>query len=235
MISLPTAFARAASQLADPAILRVLVKSIAVTLAIFIAAGALLWSVLDRLLENYVAAVLPVDYSDAVSGFVTVALLVLGGWLLFRIIALAVIQFFADEIVLAVERRHYPGAHSQARDLAFCESLQQSLKGLGRALAANLLALPVALVLLVTGIGTVALFWLVNGWLLGRELQDMAWLRHRSALGEAQPLGGLTRFLLGGTVAALLAIPILNLIAPVLGAAAATHLVHSRLEPRPDA
>jgi uncharacterized protein involved in cysteine biosynthesis len=33
---------------------------------------------------------------------------------------------------------------------------------------------------------------------------------------------------LGGAVVALLTVPFVNLVAPVLGAAAATHLVHSR-------
>ena len=39
MTSLPAAFARAIGQLSDPAILRVLAKSIAVTLAIFLMLG----------------------------------------------------------------------------------------------------------------------------------------------------------------------------------------------------
>jgi uncharacterized protein involved in cysteine biosynthesis len=42
----------------------------------------------------------------------------------------------------------------------------------------------------------------------------------------------MTRFLLGGAIAALLAVPFANLLAPVLGAAAATHLVHLGLRAR---
>ncbi|ABC64637.1 EI24 domain-containing protein [Erythrobacter litoralis] len=230
MISLPTAFARAVGQLADPAIVRVLVKSVALTLLVFAALGVGLWAALEQALESYTTG-----FSAEIAALVSILLAVIGGWLLFRIVAIAVIQFFADEIVMAVEKRHYPGAHAVARDLTFAESLRESLKGLGRALGANLLALPVALILLVTGIGTVLLFWLVNAWLLGRELQDIAWLRHRARPEDAPPLTGLTRFLLGGTVAALFAVPFLNLLAPVIGAAAATHLVHDRKESLPDA
>lgn len=54
----------------------------------------------------------------------------------------------------------------------------------------------------------------------------MVWLRHRADKAELAPVSGLTRFLLGGIVAALLIVPFVNLLAPVLGAAAATHLVH---------
>jgi uncharacterized protein involved in cysteine biosynthesis len=39
-------------------------------------------------------------------------------------------------------------------------------------------------------------------------------------------LSGIDRALLGGAVAGLLTIPFVNLLAPLLGAAAATHLVH---------
>ena len=93
----------------------------------------------------------------------------------------------------------------------------------------TLFALPFALVLLVTGIGTPLLFWFVNALLLGRELTEMVALRH-SAHGktDATAVGGLTRFCLGGVVAALLAIPFVNLLAPVIGAASATHLFHGR-------
>ena len=235
MMSLPTAYARAAGQLTDPAIMKVLVKSIGATLAIFAVFGAGLWWLVDRATTTWLLPAMPDDYGPSVTAVVTLGILVIAGWLLFRIVAIAVIQFFADEIVVAVEARHYPGAHAVARDLSFQASLGESMKGLRRAIGWNLLALPVALVLLVTGVGTVLLFWVVNAWLLGRELQDIAWLRHRSRPEEAPPLTGLTRFLLGGAAAALFAIPLLNLLAPVLGAAAATHLVHNRKDPFSDA
>lgn len=225
MMSLPTALARATGQLTDPAILRVLVKSVLVTLVAFAALGVAAWAALDQSITQF-----SMDYSEEIAALIAAVLVIIGGWLLFRIVALAVVQFFADEIVMAVERRHYPGAHAIARDLTFQESLREGLKGLGRALAANLLALPVALMLLITGIGTVLLFWVVNAWLLGRELQDIAWLRHRAHPDENQPLSKLTRFLLGGAIAALFAVPFLNLLAPVIGTAAATHLVHNRKE-----
>ena len=75
-------------------------------------------------------------------------------------------------------------------------------------------------------------FWAVNAWLLGRELVDMVWLRHRPAPGAPAPVGKAERFLLGGAIAALFMVPFANLLAPVLGAAAATHLVHGRWQAR---
>ena len=223
MTSVPASLLRALGQLSDPAVLRVLVKSVAVTLLLFVAAAAAGWYALDRLLEAY-----RVPYASEAGPLIAFVLSVLGAWLLFRFVALAVLQFFADEIVKAVERRHYPAEAARARELPFREELANSLRGLARAVLVNLIALPFALALLVTGLGTAILFWAVNAWLLGRELQDMVWLRHAHAAGAKPPLSGGQRFFLGGAIAALLLIPFANLLAPVIGAASATHLIHRR-------
>lgn len=222
MTSVPSAFARALGQLGDRRVIGVLLKSMGVTLAIVAAIGIAVWQGAARLIEHYAAGY------GALGGVIGVLLAVIGGWLLFRIIALFVIQFFADEVVLAVEAQHYPAAAASARTLPIAEDARHAVSGLLRAVLVNLIALPIALLLLVTGVGTALLFWAVNAWLLGRELTDMVWLRHRASADAAPPLGGLTRFALGGIVAAMLLVPFVNLLAPVLGAAAATHLVHGR-------
>jgi uncharacterized protein involved in cysteine biosynthesis len=225
MTSLPTSLLRAAGQLTDPPVLRVIAKSVALTLAIFVALGIAGGYGLDAAFD---AAGFDQDYG--LSGLLAVVLAILGAWLLFRIVALAVLQFFADEIVQAVECKCYPEAAATARKLPLTEELRNSLRGALRALVANLAALPFAIALLFTGVGPALLFWAVNAWLLGRELTDMVWLRHRpSSSAKPAPVDPVERFLLGGVIAALLAVPFVNLLAPVLGAAAATHLVHRRL------
>ena len=216
---LPRAFALALGQLSDPAILRVLAKSLLATLAIFAALGIAAWQGLSAALASYAAG-----FAE-LSGLIAAVLTVIGGWLLFRIVALGVLQFFADDVVRAVERRHY-GAAAAVPDLPLSAELAASAKGLWRVIAVNAVVLPVALVLLVTGVGTALVLWAANAWLLGRELTEMVWLRHRQNRAELAPVSGLTRFVLGGIVAALLIVPFVNLLAPVLGAAAATHLVH---------
>ena len=215
------AFTLAAAQLADPRVLLLLAKSAALVLALLIALGTLAaWAIV---------ALLPPEWFSAESGMALAAgIILIGGWLLWRIAALAVLQFFADEVVIAVETRHYPEAAVTARKLGWREELANGLKGAGRALLVNLLALPVALVLLVTGIGAPLVFLLVNAVLIGRELQDMVWLRHRQTPGQRPPLTAIERLVLGGCVTALLAVPFANLLAPFLGAAAATHLIHRK-------
>ena len=45
----------------------------------------------------------------------------------------------------------------------------------------NLLMTPVYVALLVSGVGTAAAFFVVNAWLLGRDLTDMVAARHMDA------------------------------------------------------
>lgn len=221
MMSLPTALGLAFRQLGDPVIVRILTKSLLVTLVIFMALGAVLLTALYRTLMDFGLA-----WSAELSAIAAILLTVLAGWLLFRFVAIFVLQFFAEEVVRAVEARHYPNEASAARSLTFGEEMRKGLRAGLRALGVNLIALPFAIFLLVTGVGTALLFWGVNALLLGRELQDMVWLRHRVDEGELAPIRGGPRFLLGGAIAGLLMLPFANLLAPVVGAAAATHLVH---------
>ena len=221
MISLPRALALSFRQLGDPAIVRVLGKSLVITLGIFAALG---WG-----LSFGFAALLEwagIGDGSAAGSLLALLATIVGAWLLFRFVALFVLQFFAEDVVRAVEARHYPAEGGTARSLPFRQELRNGMRATLRALGVNLIALPFAIMLLVTGIGTAILFWAVNAFLLGRELQDMVWLRHRAGDHEIAPLGQIRRFVLGGVVSAMLLVPFVNLLAPILGAASATHLVH---------
>ena len=232
MTSLPASLARAFAQLADRRVLWLLLKSLLVTILLFLAAGVLIYFGLMWLIDRGLGSVLdglPPDFAEVVSAIGTLAAIFFGGWLLFRVVALAAIQFFADDVVEVVEAEYYPQALENARRIGFGESMWISFKGAVRVVFFNILILPLALVLLVTGFGTVILFALVNAWLLGRELRDMAWLRHRHDRKQEPPIGRGTRFALGLVIAVMLTIPGLNFIAPIIGAAAATHLVQGRM------
>ncbi len=220
-------------QMFDGAVLRILLKSIAVTILLFALVATGGWFLLDWLLARGGLDESLFSGAGALRGALSLLLALIGLWLVWRIVAMAVIQFYADDVVQAVEARYYPQAAATARDLPFAEQARGALSSAGRALLANLIALPFALVLLFTGVGTFALFLLVNAILLGRELQDMVWLRHspadRKAAQDSTPIKRGERFLLGAVVAAMLAVPFANILAPVLGAASATHLLHRKL------
>lgn len=208
--------------------LRVLLKSVGVTIVMFVVVASGGWLLLDWLLAWSGLEDTLFTGAGAVRGALSALLAAIGLWLVWRIVAMAVIQFYADDVVKAVEARHYPQEAMAARDLPFSQEARKALGSAGRALLANLIALPVALVLLFTGVGTFVLFLLVNAVLVGRELQDMVWLRHCHDDRATCPVSRGERLLLGGVTAALLAVPFANFLAPVLGAASATHLVHRK-------
>lgn len=222
-----SAFLLALGQLGDPRVRRLLARSLLVTLAVFLALAAGGWWALDLMLASSGFGS-RFDVTEWQRGLIALIVTLIGGWLLWRVVAMAVLQFHADEVVQAVEERHYPGAHAAARQLALREEIAASLKGLHRAIGYNLVALPAAAVLLVTGVGAPLLLGLVNAVLLGRELTEMVWLRHRPDPLAPLPLSALERLVLGGFIVVLLSVPIANLLAPFIGAAMATHLVHRK-------
>ncbi|WP_375394166.1 EI24 domain-containing protein [uncultured Sphingomonas sp.] len=217
------AFALSIGQLGDPATLRVLAGSIAITCAVFGLIGVGIWFGVQGLSDDWLGF-----RSGALSGLVAVAVVVLGGWLLFVVVAIAVLQMFADRIVAAVEARHYPAARATAHGVGPGRAALMGLRSAARALLANLVALPVYIVLLFTGIGPAIAFFLVNAWVIGRDLGDMVaarYLRHAAMRGWRKANRS-RLFVLGLVETGLFVVPLVNILAPVIGAAMATHLFH---------
>jgi CysZ protein len=220
------AFLLSVGQLGDRAILAVLLKTLLLTLAIFSAAGAALWFGLAWLTTRFA----PDGYAGPLAAATAVMVMVLGFWLLFRVVAIAVLGLFAEDVVIAVERRHYADALALARTPRWSTAVRMSLASAGRALFFNTLAFPFYLVLLVTGVGSAALFVVLNGWLLGRDLGEMVAVRHMEGAALRPWLRATRgrRFVLGLAATGLFVVPVVALLAPVVGAAMATHLFHGR-------
>lgn len=221
------AFALAFAQLGDPRIRSVLAKSVLLTLAIFAAAAALAgWA----LSGANPCAWGPLDYECMIDGGMGAAIAALVGlaslWFLFPAVAMAVLGLFADDVVEAVEARHYPAAAATARRPTRLEGVDIGLKSAGRLILWNVAAIPGYVLLLVTGVGPFLLFFAVNAVALGRDLGETVAIRHHRGVGLKQRLAATRgrRALLGLFVTFLFMIPFANLLAPVVGAAMATHL-----------
>lgn len=170
----------AVGEFSDGAILKVLAKSLTITIIVLVVVGFSLAESLPRLLSYYLEA--EGDTYVVLSWVISVAAV----WFLFRIVALAVMQFFTGEVVLAFE-------------LPFREDLSNSLRGAGRALLFNAHGLPIALILFFTAIGPAVAFLFINAVLFGRELNDMRWwLGHRPTRDAATPVGSFEHLLLRG-------------------------------------
>ena len=206
--------------------LAILAQSLALTLLITVAIGVGAWFAIDAAAAPYVSGANG-------AGLATLLAIVLGVatlWLGFRAIAIAVVGLFGDQVVQAVERRHYPAALTHARPVPFHRSLWMGVGSVARLLGYNLLASPVYVVTFATGIGLPIAFFAVNGWLLARDLGDMVAVRHlpRADLPGWRRATRWQRLGIGLLTGGLFTVPVVNFVAPMVGAAAMTHLFHRR-------
>ncbi|WP_226381360.1 EI24 domain-containing protein [Falsiroseomonas ponticola] len=155
-------------------------------------------------------------------------LVVFAAWWLFVPMLLAISGLFLDGVAAAVERRHYPALPPAAG----ASTAGQAWSGFvlaAKMAGLTLILLPLSLVLPM--IGTLGL-WGVAAIGLGEGLFEGVALR-RMDRAAAEALRRRRRSAiwgLGGALAAMAAVPLLNLLVPVLGTAAMTHLLH-RVDP----
>lgn len=211
-------------QLGDPAFLKVLAKSLLLTLVLFALFGfALYWG-----LVWFFAWLGWGEGSGFAAATAAVLIALASGWLLFRVIAIAVIGLFTEEIVEAVERKHYPRQAAMAVRAGHGRQLRIALGSVGRAIGWNLLASPLYILLLFTVIGPAIAFFAVNALLLGRDLGELVAARHVRKSDWRDWLASTRgrRMQIGIVAAGLFMIPVANLLAPIIGAAMAAHMLH---------
>jgi len=205
----------------NPRVLRILLQSLALTLLLLIVAGVAIYFAARWTLDHW--QWLGAAERD-MAGLLVVLAIIAGSWLLFRAVAIVVVGLFADAIVADVEGRHYPAAAARAVDVGWRQNIRLALASLVRLIGGNLLALPIYILLLVTGIGTPIFALFVNGLLLGRDLEAMVLARHPDRPRLDRP----ARWSLGLLSAASFVVPIANLLAPIVSAAMAVHMLHLR-------
>jgi uncharacterized protein involved in cysteine biosynthesis len=140
------------------------------------------------------------------------ALAVIVTLMLFAPLATMVASLFQDEVAAAVEACHSPDL-SPATTQPIGQSVIVAVRLVVWSPALNLLCLPLYVLLPVANI---AIFFAINGILLGREVFEAAALRRRYCL---------RLWLAGVVVAVLFWVPVVNLAAPILGTALLVHVV----------
>ncbi len=204
-------------QLPDPAFRQPLLLGAAGALAGLLAIGALASWALGEIAAG-------TGWFAGVAAAAGGVLVLFAAWWLFVPLLLAVSGLFLDGVAAAVERRHYPGLPAATGATATSQAWA------GLVLAAKMAGLTLILLplsLLLPMIGTLGL-WAVAAIGLGEGLFEGVALR-RMDRGAAETLRRRRRgaiWTLGGALAAMAAVPVLNLLVPVLGTAAMTHLLH---------
>ena len=220
------AASRAAGHLFSPEFRSVFFKTLGLTLLVLVA----LWFGLTQGFE-YLALPwfdqfvpdLP-DWTGWLGLFAAIVagiVLALGLALLIAPVSALIAGLFLDDVAELVERMDYP-ADPPGRAVPPVQAVWLALKFFAVIILGNFFAL---LLLLVPGVNLVA-FFIVNGYLLGREFFEFAAMRFRSE-ADAKALrrrhAG-TVFLAGLVIAAFLAVPLLNLLTPLFAASMMVHL-----------
>ena len=127
---------------------------------------------------------------------------------------------FLERIAAIVEARDYP-ADTPGTDQPFIQSLVVSLRFTLVLVLVNVIALPFYLL---PGVNIV-LFWVMNGYLLGREYFELVALRHLdiTAARALRRRHTVRIFLAGVVVAAFATVPLLNLLTPLFATAYMVH------------
>ncbi len=229
-MSLFADFVRALGQMGDPRFRAVLLRAL---LVVVLALAAVFWAVvfgLGRVLPETVT--LPwlgeVGFVDALLSWAALGLMLALSVVLMVPATAAAAGFFLDDVAAAVEARHYPGL-PPALSPGLARQAWDAARFLGLVLAANAAALVVYVA--VPPLAPVV-FWLVNGFLLGREYFQLVSLRR---LGPAEAVRLRRRhagriWLAGVAMALPLSLPLVNLFVPIFGVAVFTHQFH-RLAP----
>lgn len=216
----------AAGQLFTPELRNAFLKTLGITVLALAGLWLGLKELFDWLALPWIDALLPgLPQWAGWLGFVAALLAGIGFALVLALliapVTAMVAGLFLDDVAEAVERDAYP-QDPPGRAMPAIAAMVLTLKFLVVVIAGNIVAL---LLLLVPGIN-IAAFFVVNGYLLGREFFEFAAMRFRPE-AEAKALrrqyAG-TVFLAGLVIAAFLAVPLLNLLTPLFAAAMMVHL-----------
>ncbi len=157
------------------------------------------------------------------------ALGLLSALLLFPTLFLAVASFFQEAVADAVEARYYPEL-AAADGVPLGTLLFAAARFFLLLVVVNAVALPFYVALLWAAGSGAVLMVAVNGLLTGREYYEIVALRRmsRQDMDASRRKNRWSYFVAGVAIAALGLVPIINLLAPVLGIAVMVHLFHGR-------
>jgi CysZ protein len=216
---MPTALFDAARDVLSPALRAVLWKALALTLALLVG----VWFAADAGIRALLPALGP-GWESAADWLTGIALFIGLGFLLAPVTTLFA-GLFLDDVADAVERLHYPD-DPPGRPMAFWPGLAATLRFTALVLLVNAVLL---VLVLLPGIN-LPLFVLANAYFLGREYFEFVALRHLppEAVKREREAGSGRIFLAGAVIAAVMAIPVVNLMTPIFATAFVEHLFKRR-------
>jgi uncharacterized protein involved in cysteine biosynthesis len=218
-------FAKALSQLSDPKFLWILIKAVGLSAVLF--GGAyfgIIWLAVTVLPGSVTLPWLgTIPIGDWFSAVAFTGALIMAVFLMFPVAAVF-LGFFLEDIADAVEATHYPSL-PKVPPMPFSAAMGEALRFLMIMIIANLFAL---IIYFASTLLAPVIFYIVNGFLLGREYFQLVAARRLGAKA-ARKLRKAHRWEIwfaGILMAVPLSIPVVNLLVPLLGVATFTHQFH---------
>ncbi|MBU6296773.1 MAG: EI24 domain-containing protein [Alphaproteobacteria bacterium] len=207
---------KAANLLFDRTLSGVVIRSLFLTILLFVVLAVAVEYGVQHL------PTLGAPWVNAILDVLAPVLLILLIFFLGAPVAALFATLFLEDVAKAVEARYYP-ADPRASGASFSTTLFAGLRLALMVILVDLALLPVDVG--VPGIAE-AVTILVNGWLLGREYFELVALRHmtRSAADALRRRHGGGVFSAGLVISVLTAVPLVNLAAPLFGAAFMVHM-----------
>jgi uncharacterized protein involved in cysteine biosynthesis len=220
------AFIEGFLELKNPRVWGVVAKCAVLTLLVY----ALLFAALAWLLGNSQVSELP--WLEALADWGVGALAAVLATLVFPGVVSAVLGAFLDDVARLVEEHRYPD-RGPGRSIPLAEAMSSAAGLAAWTVGLNLVFLPLYLVLFFAPPLNLVVYYLLNGRLLGREYFETVALRRidPGAMAALRQRHGWTIWLAGAATAALLTVPIVNLVAAVVGVAAMVHIFHKLTGP----
>lgn len=220
------AISKAISQLFDPPFRRILGWSLLLTVILFILLGLGMGESLKFVPESSHGWL---SWSADIGAWVA---FLITAWFVFPVLATAIMGLFLDDAAAAVEARYYPAdppGTALGVGVAFWEAIKLGLV----IFLVNILALPLyILALFVPPVGPLLIYYVINGYLLGREYFELVSMRHlprREAKALRRARAG-SMVIYGLPIAFAFSIPLLNLLAPLFGTAYMMHVFKAMRE-----
>lgn len=226
-----SALTKALGQMGDPKLQKVFWKGVVGAVLAFI----LLYSVLYFVMSQIAWTEIPFyigdffawigDSLDIFGGVFFGGTILITTYFLFPAVMIAVVGIFLEDVCKAVEDKHYPNL-GEARKVTIVDSLWNALKFVGVVVLINIIAAPFyVLTFWIAGLGII-LYYLINGYLIGREYYELVAFRRMPAK-NATKLRRAHRgkiMLAGAATAFAMTIPIVNILTPIIAAAMMVHI-----------
>ncbi len=227
------ALVKSFQQLSDPTTRGVMWRSIGLAALVFLALYSGAWLLIDWAGETVARSVGETGgvidtVFDILAAIAWLSAMIVASWLLFPPVMTAVMSIFLEEVADKVEARHYPRLPA-AREQPIWEAMKDALSLAGAAVLLNLVLLPVYLF----PPFNIFVFYILNGYLLGREYFELVAVRRlpRGAVRQMRQRHRTRLILAGIVIVFLLTIPLVNLVTPIVATAFMVHIFESLPQP----